>query len=156
MYSFKVNSLRQLALSEVSANGRNWYLTEALVEEGLEIKPGPTQVKNRIYSGSMHDLFLLLTVMVDLDKTIDVNQTACFRFTDTSQQFVLKLRRGVMELTETETDESYDLEVITTDKTWRAIMAKDKSAPMAVLKNEIEVKPRLLALQSFMGYFDTA
>ena len=39
--------MRQLALGEVSACGRNWYLTEALVEEGLEIKPTEKQIKQR-------------------------------------------------------------------------------------------------------------
>ena len=87
----KVNSLRQLALNEISANGRNWYLTEALIEEGLVIKPTEKQVKDRIYSGSLYDLFLLLTVMVDLDKTIDVVETAHFHFTDCDQHFILKV-----------------------------------------------------------------
>ena len=80
-----------MALDEVSSCGRNWYLTEALVEEGLVIKPTQKQIKNRIYTGSLHDLFLLLTVMVDLDKTLDVIETASFQFTDVNQCFILKV-----------------------------------------------------------------
>lgn len=80
-----------MALNEISANGRNWYLTEALIEEGLVIKPTEKQVKDRIYSGSLYDLFLLLTVMVDLDKTADIVETAHFHFTDCEQHFVLKV-----------------------------------------------------------------
>ena len=76
----------------MSACGRNWYLTEALCEDGLELKPTDQMRKNRIYSGPLHDLFLLLTVMVDLEKTVNVVETACFRFKDTNQVFVLKVK----------------------------------------------------------------
>jgi len=154
----KINSLRQLALSEVSSCGRNWYLTEAMVEEGLVLKPTQKQIKNRIHTGTLYDLFLLLTVMVDLDKTADVIETACFHFTDVDLHFVLKLRRGVMELLpsmEGEEETKFDLEVTTTDTAWRGIMAKEKSPAMAVLKHDLEIKPRLKRLQTFMSYFDT-
>ena len=87
----KINCLRQLALGEVSACGRNWYLTEALCEEGLVIKPTEKQTKQRIYSGSLHDLFLLLSVMLDLEKTIDVVETAYFHFTDVDSIFIFKV-----------------------------------------------------------------
>jgi alkyl sulfatase BDS1-like metallo-beta-lactamase superfamily hydrolase len=86
-----VNCLRQLALGEVSACGRNWYLTEALCTDGLDIKPTVGQTKKRIYSGDLYDLFLLLTVLLDADKTIDVIETAHFHFTDVDQHFVLKV-----------------------------------------------------------------
>jgi hypothetical protein len=38
----KAQCLRILADGEVSACGRNWYLTSALVTEGLKIKVGPS------------------------------------------------------------------------------------------------------------------
>ena len=62
-----------------------------MVEEGLVLKPTQKQIKNRIHTGSLYDLFLLLTVMVDLDKTADVIETACFHFTDVDLHFVLKV-----------------------------------------------------------------
>ena len=56
---------------------------------------------------------------------------------------------------EGEEETAFDLEVTTTDSAWRGIMAKDKSPAMAVLKHELEIKPRLKRLQTFMSYFDT-
>ena len=91
----KCKALRLLAEEEVSACGRNWYLTEASVEEGLVIKPSDKQKKLRIYSGKLYDLFLLLTCMVDFDKAVDVVETACFHFTDVDQHFILKVRDGI-------------------------------------------------------------
>ncbi len=87
----KVNCLRQMSLDEVSSCGRNWYLTEALVVEGLKIKPSDKQTKRRIYSGTMSDLFLLLTVLLDAEKTKTVTETAHFHFTDTKEDFYLQV-----------------------------------------------------------------
>ena len=89
-------SLKQLALSEISACGRNWYLTEALCEDGLVIKPTDEMRKKRIYSGTLHDLFLLLTVMLDFEKTQDVVQSACFHFTDIDEHFIFKVSMYVI------------------------------------------------------------
>ena len=69
---------------------------------------------------------------------------------------IFQLRKGVLELlTDEDENAKYDLEVTTEERTWREIMAKDTSAPIAVLKKKIEVRPRLLKLSDFMGYFDT-
>ena len=68
------------------------------------------------------------------------------------------MRRGVLELLpsmENEEETKFDLIVTTTDAVWRQIMAKDKSAAIAVLKKELEVHPSAMKLQSFMSYFDT-
>ena len=67
------------------------------------------------------------------------------------------MRRGVLELLPSMEDEGetkFDLVVTTTDAVWRQIMAKDKSAAIAILKKELEVSPSALKLQSFMSYFD--
>ena len=69
-----------------------------------------------------------------------------------------QMRRGVLELLpsmEDEDETKFDLEVTTTDAVWRLIMAKDKSAAMALMKKELQVKPSAMKLQSFMSYFDT-
>ena len=68
------------------------------------------------------------------------------------------MRRGVLELLasmEDDEETKFDLVVTTTDIVWRQIMAKDKSAAIAIMKRELEVKPSALKLQSFMSYFDT-
>ena len=52
-------------------------------------------------------------------------------------------------------NEDFDLEVTTTNKIWRQIIAKDKNGAAAALKSEISCTPGILKLQSFMTYFDT-
>ena len=56
---------------------------------------------------------------------------------------------------EIEEDTKFDLVVTTTDAVWRQILAKDKSAAIAIVKKEIEVIPSAMKLKSFMSYFDT-
>ena len=88
--------LEHLAQGEVSACGRNWYLTEARLVEGLiDLSPSPFMVKKRIYTGSLYDLFLLLTCMVDCEKAQDVWQTARFHFTDTNEIFILQVMNAI-------------------------------------------------------------
>ena len=91
MQDTKILALRQLALSEISACGRNWYLTEALCTDGFEIKPSEDMKKRRIHSGSLYDLFLLLTVLLDFEVTQDVVESACFHFTDVDEHFIFKV-----------------------------------------------------------------
>ena len=70
----------------------------------------------------------------------------------------MQMRRGVLELLpslENEENTKFDLVVSTTDAVWRKIMAKDKSAAIAIMKKELQVEPSALKLQSFMSYFDT-
>lgn len=152
----KVDSLRQLAEGEVSACGRNWYYTAALITEGLELKPSTQQRKKRIHNGSMYDLFLMLTVMLDSEKTVDIEETAHFYFKDTDEHIILKIRRGVAELlTDPEQAGKVDLKVTTSNKVWRNIMSKDRSAAAASLVREIVVVPTIRKLGTFMAYFDT-
>ena len=61
----------------------------------------------------------------------------------------------MLQALEQDANTEFDLEVTTTETTWRAIIAKDKAASFAVLKGELEIKPRLKCLQQFMDYFDT-
>ena len=68
-----------------------------------------------------------------------------------------QIRRGVMEILtsmEGEENTNFDMEVTTTELVWRGIMAKDKSPAMAVLRKQLEIKPRVQKLQNFISYFD--
>ena len=75
----------------MSSCGRNWYITDAKVTDGLDIWPTPAARKRRIRSGPIYDLFLMLTVMLDAEKTFEVEETAYFHFTDIDEHIVLKV-----------------------------------------------------------------
>lgn len=146
--------LRKLASEEVSAPGMNWYLTEDMVQEGLEIKPSHEAQSQRIFAGDMRSIFRMLTVMVDTDATVDVNCTATFRFSDTNESVSLVIRRGVCILPETSPPTS-DIEVKTSSKVWRGVLAKQVTAVAASLAGEVRVTPGIKDLARFFLYFDT-
>jgi alkyl sulfatase BDS1-like metallo-beta-lactamase superfamily hydrolase len=84
--------LRSLGEKEVSANGRNWYFTAALENEGYEIKPEIQQVKGRIYLTKMVDAFSVLTIRLCPIKSGKVTKSALFYFTDLDEYFYLQVR----------------------------------------------------------------
>ena len=158
--SLKIRCLRKLAEGETSANGRNYYLTSAMVTEDGSI-PALTvahpAVKQRIQIASLQDIFATLTLMLDAEKTFDVTESVYFNFTDVDEHFVLKLRRGVLEVLEgkPEDEEIFDLKVTTSSALWREILFKDRSALVANMTRGIKCEPNIQSLGCFMKYFET-
>ena len=146
--------LRKLALNEVSAPGMNWYMTEDLVQDGLEIKPSAKARAQRIKAGDTRSLFNMLTCMLDAEATLDVTTTACFKFTDTKEEVAVVIRRGICFLPLT-TPANVDMEVVTTSKVWREVMAKERTAVAAGITGEISVNTGIKQLGKFFDYFDT-
>eukprot|EP00092_Neocalanus_flemingeri_P020877 GFUD01022616.1.p1 GENE.GFUD01022616.1~~GFUD01022616.1.p1 ORF type:complete len:586 (-),score=145.47 GFUD01022616.1:72-1829(-) len=146
--------LRKLALREVSAPGMNWYITEDLVQEGLEIKPSAKARAQRIKAGETRSLFNMLTCMLDAEATLDVNTTACFKFTDTKEEVSVVIRRGICFLPLC-TPDQVDMVVVTTSKVWREVMAKERTAVAAGITGEISVNTGIKQLGKFFDYFDT-
>jgi len=145
--------LRKLAGREVSAPGMNWYLTEDLVQEGLQIRPSPRATAQRIFAGDMLSLFKMLTVMLDSEATQNVNSSCLFRFNDTEEEVGVIVRRGVCILAPTL--EKPDITVQVSSKVWREVLAKQRTALAASLTGEIRVEPGIQALATFFQYFDT-
>ena len=146
--------LRKLALKEVSAPGMNWYMTEDLVQDGLEIKPSEKSRAGRIKAGDIRSLFNMLTCMLDAEATVDVNTSACFKFTDTKEEVAVVIRQGICFLPAV-TPAKVDMEVVTTSKVWREVLAKERTAVAAGLTGEISVNTGIKQLGQFFSYFDT-
>jgi len=146
--------LRELASKEVSAPGMNWYLTEDMVQQGLEIKPKWNVTASHIQNSDIRGLFRILTVMLDSEATLDITCTALFKFFDTSESVTIIIRRGVCLLPTTTPDTS-DIEVETTTQVWKDVVAKKRTALAASLTGDIKVIPGIRSLSTFFGYFDT-
>ena len=141
-------------MNEVSAPGMNWYMTEDLVQDGLEIKPSDKARAQRIKAGAIRSLFNMLTCMLDAEATLDVNTTACFKFTDTNEEVAVVIRRGICFLP-LSAPAKVDMEVVTTSKVWREVMANERTAVAAGLTGEISVNTGIKQLGNFFAYFDT-
>ena len=99
-------------------------------------------------------MFNMLTCMLDAEATLDVNTTACFKFTDTNEEVAVVIRRGICFLP-LSTPDKVDMEVVTTSKVWREVMANERTAVAAGLTGEISVNTGIKQLGNFFAYFDT-
>ena len=95
----------------------------------------------------------MLTCMLDAEATMDVDTSACFKFTDTKEEVAVVIRRGICFLP-LATPSKVDMEVVTTSKVWREILAKERSPVSAGLTGEINVNTGIKQLGNFFGYFD--
>ena len=154
LVELRSNCLQTLAYREVSAPGMNWYLTEDLVMRGLHIQPSQSARAQRIKSGDIRALFLMLTCMLDDQKTKDVLMVSVFKFPDTGALVVVTIRKGVCVLS-SEVPECVDMEVVTAESVFREILAKERSALTASLTGELSVSSGISDFARFFGYFDT-
>ena len=158
--NMKIKCLRKLAEGEISANGRNYYLTAAMVVEDGHNKrfqlPRPV-INHRLQTATLEDIFMTLNVMLDAEKTLNITESAHFNFTDLDEHFVLKIRKGIVEILKIKPNEkeSFDLTVTTTSDVWRGILTSDKSALGANVTGGLKCNPSILKLRTFMQYFDT-
>ncbi|XP_023348024.1 uncharacterized protein LOC111716758 isoform X2 [Eurytemora carolleeae] len=155
----KIRSRALLILStrEISAPGMNWYLTEDMVMQGLDIIPSKKSKAQRIKRGSVLSLFQMLTCMLDSSATEQVNLNTGFNFTDSGKRIYVCIRRGIALVKEgsiTDGEENVDIKVTTTENTWKEIMAKEKSAVSAAMTGLIKVEPGIQQLGVFFSYFD--
>ena len=154
LVELRSNCLQTLAYREVSAPGMNWYLTEDLVMRGLHIQPSQSARAQRIKSGDIRALFLMLTCMLDDQKTKDVLMVSVFKFPDTGALVVVTIRKGVCVLS-SEVPDCVDMEVVTAESVFREILAKERSALTASLTGELSVSSGISDFARFFGYFDT-
>ena len=83
--------LRRLGEKEKSANGRNWYFTAALENDGAYVGPGRGQVRHKMMTASVPELFANLPYMINPETCPKGQEFAHFHFTDTDEHVVIKV-----------------------------------------------------------------
>ena len=91
----KSRCLRSLGEKEISANGRNWYFTAALENEGYVVYPDVAQVKSRVYLTKMIDAFRVLTIRLCPIKSQNAIKCAVFYFADIDE--FLQMQGGCVQ-----------------------------------------------------------
>ena len=94
----KAKCLRKLAEEETSANGRNWYLTAALVLDGFDPSIPDEVLKVQIRAMSMENLLKQFIVRVDPLKCEEEEEMVHFQFTKPKEDFILKVNDSTFEL----------------------------------------------------------
>jgi len=135
----KARALRELGYASVSANGRNYYLTQALELEGsVTLTPAPMAPDRIAFAKTLPigEMMASLPVNLDPEKSADVQTTVSFRFTDSGEAWTLRVRRGVAALSEGESAEA-DLAVSVSTDTWADILLGERGVPAALASGDI-------------------
>ncbi len=153
--SIRAAALRALAAAESSANGRNWYLTQALEAEGRVTveAPDPSRTPDELLERIPVGSFLrAMTVRLDPSKAGDKRLVVALRFTDTGEQWGMKLRNGVVELAPSLPDGA-DMTVTTDTRTWKRILTGKRNATLAFADGSVAVDRNRLELVRFLFLF---
>lgn len=151
----RAEALRDLARTETSANGRNYYLTQALeAEEKLLVDPpDPAGTPAALLDAVPVSAYLrAMTVRVDARKAEGKTLTVGFRFTDTGEQWAMRLRNSIVEL-QPGLPEGADMTVTTESRTWKEILTRKRNATAAFASGDVEVDRNRLELVRFLFLF---
>jgi alkyl sulfatase BDS1-like metallo-beta-lactamase superfamily hydrolase len=151
----RASALRMLAAGETSANGRNYYLTQALeAEEKVVIDPlDPSRFPDDLLARIPVASFLrAMTGRLDVKKAGDKRVAVGFRFTDVGEEWGMQLRNGIVELAPRLPDGA-DMTVTTTSQVWKEVLTSKRNATMAFASGAVEVDRNRLELVRFLFLF---
>ncbi len=151
----RASALRALAAAETSANGRNYYLTQALEAEDKVVidAPDPSRLPDDLLARIPVSSFLrAMTGRLDTGKAEGKRLAVGFRFTDVGEEWGMQLRSGVVELTP-RLPEVPDMTVTTTSQVWKEVLTGKRNATMAFASGDVQVDRNRLELVRFLFLF---
>lgn len=134
----------QLGQQQISANGRNWYLTSALINEGeiSEIKVPKKHLKNFILTKPLGTIFSTMSVRFNpSDSLAGVTKSLSFILKDKEDMegWTLTIRNCVL-YSKNETSLDSDIVIETTENALRYLFAQPSSIAKSVLSSDFSVK----------------
>lgn len=148
-------ALRMLAVGESSANGRNYYLTQALEAEGkIDIQPpDPAKAPDALLRAIPVGTFLRsMCARLRPDKARGRALAVGFRFPDLGQEWGIWIRNSVAEL-QPHLPERYDMLVTVDSTVWKEILARKRNATAAFVRGDVKVNRSRLELVRFLLLF---
>lgn len=149
----RADSFRALAEQQVSANGRNYYLTQALETEGkISLESPSTASPELLAQFDLANLFQAMRVNLNPRRSLDVNRTVGFRFPDVDEAYTIQIRRGVA-IVRPEFPENPDLTVETDSMTWKQILTRQRNPLEAAGQGDLKVDKPVGELLGFLALF---
>jgi len=151
----RASALRSLAAGETSANGRNYYLTQAMeAEEKITVEPpDPARLPPALLEKIPIANFLrAMTVRLDAKKADGKNLVVGLRFPDIGEEWTMRLRNSVIEL-EHRLPAGADMTVTTSSTTWKEILTGKRNATLAFASGDVQVDRNRLELVRFLFLF---
>lgn len=150
----RIKSLKALAATEISANGRNYYLSQAAEMEGLEIIAPDTSIvpERMLRAFPVAQYMYAMPVNLDAEKAMDKEMEIGFEFTDTKEVFRIVIRKGIAEV---KPRKAMNPQAILRTETyvWKEILAKRRNPALAFASGDVEIEGSVLDLLSFLSLF---
>ncbi|XP_021366206.1 alkyl/aryl-sulfatase BDS1-like isoform X2 [Mizuhopecten yessoensis] len=151
----KIDALSSLGAKQISANGRNYYLTSAF-EEASEINIKEKKIKireNAIKVIPVAQIFNALPVRFKPEECSSMSEQLYFEFTDIDQHVVITIRNSIAIVTESPSS-TYDVKVSLTETVFKEIISSRTRALTAYGIGELVVEGGLMKFRNIMGCFE--
>lgn len=126
--TLRVEALTKLGIGQISANARNYYLTQALETCGeLELKVPPEQRRHTIETAPLEALFHTLSYRVDPDN-IPAQGPSSLKVCFPTREFLLQLRNSVLIVTQQQHEQEQE-EVKQQPQEQKQIQQKQQQQP---------------------------
>ena len=153
--TMRAAALRLLAAGETSANGRNYYLTQALeAEEKVKLEaPDPSKLPQAMLETIPVGNFLrAMTVRLDPAKAEGKTLSVGFRFPDVGEEWGMDLRHGIVDL-HRGLPVAPDMTVTSTSQVWKEVLTRKRNATAAFASGDVQVDRNRLELVRFLFLF---
>ena len=153
--NLKAEAFEHLAALSVSANGRHFYLTQALeLRDEIEITEDRDYTPDRVdFAKSMPigQMLKSLPVNLNAEEALDINQTVELAFDDIDEIYSVIIRRGVAELRRGKSADA-DLRVKVSSSAWADILLGTRSVPAALVKGDVKLENRITDVPAFISF----
>ena len=154
----KADALRALGRSQVNANARNYYITQALELEGkVEIHDElrPENALSFVSSVPIGRFVAAMPAKLIYEKSADKEMLVGFRFPDVDEGYGIQIRRGVAEFIEGLPEET-DLTITADSQVWRELVLGLRSPVKAFASGDVKFDGSALDLIRFLRLFEKA
>jgi len=148
-------ALRGLGEQHPSANGRHYYLTQALEAEGsVEVaQPDPsTFPRELVQSFPIAGILRAMAVQLDPVRSAEVDTIVGFRFPDVDEAWTMHVRRGVAEI-QPVFPERPDVAVTVESGVWKDLLTGRRNPALTLASSDVQVEGGTLDLVAFLRLF---
>lgn len=152
----KIDALTYLGARQVSACGRNYYLTCAFEEAAeIEIRNSERNRQMGIKTLPIRQLFMAMPVKFKAEECMNVNNSLLFSFSDTSDNVKLTIRNSVAIVSFHHGKEPlYDVKITVTEKVFRELISSRMRAITAYGTGEIIIDGGIMKFRNLMNCFE--
>ncbi len=150
----RVTALTALGEAEISATGRNYYLTQALEAGGRVIPKSDPEVvaEDFLRQFPIGNFMAAMAVNLDPEAAADETITVGFRFTDVAEDYAIHVRRGIAEL-QAGYPKTMDAGITMDSFVWKEILTKRRNFVAALVSGDLELTGEKLTLLKFLSLF---